>query len=392
MSSIQKFIKLESAGGILLVGATILAILAENSALKPLYDALLSTQFEIRLGGMELAKPLLLWINDALMAVFFFLVGLELKREVLGGQLSKPDQLVLPAVAAIAGIAVPALIYTAFNAGDEIAMKGWAIPAATDIAFALGVIALIGRRVPPALKLLLLALAIIDDIGAIVIIAIFYSGDMSTNMLWIALAAVIVLTLMNLRNVTSFTPYLIVGIILWIAVLKSGVHATLAGILLAMFIPMSKGEGDEQSLLEWLEHDLHPAVAYFILPIFAFANAGISLADITWKDLMHPVPLGISAGLIVGKQLGIFSAIWLSVKLGIAKLPQGVDWIHVYGLSVLCGIGFTMSLFISSLAFEQGGGALFMNDRLGVIVGSLISAVLGYLLLRFVAKPVKVET
>ena len=388
MSAIQRFMRLESAGGILLVLATILAIIAENSAFKPIYDALLSTPFEIRLGGLELAKPLLLWINDALMAIFFFLVGLELKREVLAGQLSSPDQLVLPSVAALAGIAFPALIYVAFNAGDPIAMKGWAIPAATDIAFALGVIALIGKRVPPALKLLLLALAIIDDIGAIVIIALFYSGDMSAQMLWFAAGAVIVLSLLNIRNVTSFTPYLIVGTILWIAVLKSGVHATLAGIVLAMFIPLRKAEGEQRSLLGRLEHDLHPAVAFFILPLFAFANAGISLADITWQQLMHPVPLGIAAGLIAGKQLGIFGAIWLSVKLGIARLPLGVSWMHIYGLSVLCGIGFTMSLFISSLAFEQGGAALFMNDRLGVIVGSLISAVAGYIVLRFIARPV----
>jgi len=387
MSAIQKFMRLESAGGILLVLATILAILAENSALKPFYDGLLSTPFAIKLGGLELAKPLLLWINDALMAVFFFLVGLELKREVLGGQLSSPEQLVLPSLAALAGIAVPALIYVGFNAGDPVAIKGWAIPAATDIAFALGVMALIGSRVPPALKLLLLALAIIDDIGAIVIIAVFYSGDMSANMLWFALAAMIALTLLNIRNVTSFTPYLIVGIILWIAVLKSGVHATLAGIVLAMFIPMSKGEDGKSSLLERLEHDLHPATAFFILPVFAFANAGISVAGLTWQDFLHPVPLGIAAGLIVGKQLGVFGAIWLTVKLGIARLPAGVGWMHVYGLSVLCGIGFTMSLFISSLAFEQGGGAMMMNDRLGVIAGSLISAIAGYVVLRFLARP-----
>ena len=387
MSAIQRFMRLESAGGILLVGAMILAILAENSVFKTYYDVLLSTPFEIRLGKLGLAKPLLLWVNDALMAVFFFLVGLELKREILVGQLSKPEQLVLPSFAAMAGIAFPALIYVAFNAGDEIAMKGWAIPAATDIAFALGIMALLGRRVPPALKLLLLALAIIDDIGAIVIIALFYSGDLSTNMLWFALAAAIVLTLMNLRNVTSFTPYLFVGVILWIAVLKSGVHATLAGIALAMFIPMHKAEGEKYSLLERLEHDLHPAVAFVILPVFAFANAGISLDDITWKSLMHPVPLGITAGLVIGKQVGIFSTIWLIVKLGITKLPSGVNWTHIYGMSVLCGIGFTMSLFISSLAFEQGGGALFINDRLGVIAGSLISAVAGYLVLRFAAKP-----
>lgn len=387
MSLVQKFLRLETAGGFLLMGALVLAILAENSALKPYYDMLLDTPVEMRIGALVLAKPLLLWVNDALMAVFFFLVGLELKREVLKGQLSSPSKIALPALAAVAGIAVPALMYAAVNYENPVAMRGWAIPTATDIAFALGVLALLGSRVPSALKLFLLAVAIIDDIGAIVIIAIFYSGELSTAMFAVAAIAIVILSILNWRGVTSATPYILVGIILWIAVLKSGVHSTLAGIVLAMFIPLSGNKDDEEPLLVRLEHDLHATVAFIILPIFAFANAGISLAGLSFSDLLAPVPLGIALGLVVGKQLGIFGIIWLTVKAGFAKLPENVGWIQIYGLSVLCGIGFTMSLFISSLAFEQSGAEYAMNERLGIIFGSLISAVLGYLVLRVFSKP-----
>ncbi len=386
MSIVQRFLKLETAGGFLLVGALVLAMLSVNSPLKPYYDLLLNTPVEVRIGALQLAKPLLLWINDALMAVFFFLVGLELKREVLEGQLSSPSKIVLPAVAAIAGIVVPALIYSFFNQNDPIAMKGWAIPAATDIAFALGVLSLLGNRVPAALKLFLLAVAIIDDIGAIVIIAIFYSGDLSVSMFMVATAAMIILAIMNIRNVTSATPYVLIGIILWVAILKSGIHATLAGILLAMFIPLRGSKSLKKSLLGRLEHDLHATVAFIILPVFAFANAGIDLSGLKLADLMAPVPLGIALGLIIGKQAGIFGIIVLSVKTGLARLPDKVSWPQMYGLSVLCGVGFTMSLFISSLAFEQGGIAYAMNDRLGIVVGSLISAILGYLILRIFSK------
>ncbi len=383
MSVIQKFMRLEAAGGFLLVGALILALIAKNTSLNPYYDMLLATPVELRIGSFYLAKPLLLWVNDALMAVFFFLVGLELKREVLTGQLSSVSNIVLPALAAVAGIAVPALIYTAINYGDPAAMKGWAIPAATDIAFALGVISLLGKRVPAALKLFLLAVAIIDDIGAIVIIAIFYSGDLSVWMFALAGLAMVVLFVLNRRGVTLATPYILVGIVLWVAILKSGIHATLAGILLAMFIPNSKGAEGEKPLLLRLEHDLHGTVAFVILPVFAFANAGISLAGLSFSDLLSPVPLGIALGLALGKQLGIFAMVWVAVKSGIARLPENVSWLQMYGLSVLCGIGFTMSLFISSLAFEQGGATtVVMNDRLGIIVGSLVSAVAGYVILR----------
>ena len=389
MSIVKRFLQLETAGGFLLVGALVLAMLSVNSPFKPYYDLLLNTPVEVRVGALQLAKPLLLWINDALMAVFFFLVGLELKREILEGQLSSPSKIVLPAIAALAGIVVPALVYSFFNQNDPVAMKGWAIPAATDIAFALGILSLLGNRVPPALKLFLLAVAIIDDIGAIIIIAIFYSGDLSVSMFMVAAAAMIILALMNIKNVNSATPYVLIGIVLWVAILKSGIHATLAGILLAMFIPLRGSKSVKKSLLGRLEHDLHATVAFIILPIFAFANAGIDLSGLKMADLMAPVPLGIALGLIIGKQVGIFSVIVLSVKTGLARLPENVSWGQIYGLSVLCGVGFTMSLFISSLAFEQGGIAYAMNDRLGIVVGSLISAILGYLILRIFSKSVK---
>ncbi len=387
LSIVQRFLRLETAGGFLLVGALVLAMLTVNSPLKPYYDILLNTPVEVRIGAFQLAKPLLLWINDALMAVFFFLVGLELKREILVGQLSSPSKIALPAIAAIAGIAVPALIYTALNYDDPVAMRGWAIPAATDIAFALGVLSLLGSRVPPALKLFLLAVAIIDDIGAIVIIAVFYSGDLSIPMFMVAGAAMVILAFLNIRNVTSVTPYMLVGLILWIAILKSGVHATLAGILLAMFIPLHGPKKEKNSLLGRLEHDLHATVAFIILPVFAFANAGIDLSGLKIADVVSPVPLGIALGLVAGKQIGIFGAVLLTVKVGFAPMPKGVNWVQMYGVSVMCGIGFTMSLFISSLAFEQGAGAVVMNDRLGIVIGSIISAVFGYFLLLIFTRP-----
>jgi len=391
MTLVQKFLRLETAGGFLLMGALVLAILAENSPLKPFYDLLLETPVELRIGALILAKPLLLWINDALMAIFFFLVGMELKREVLMGQLSSPSKIALPALAAVAGIVVPALIYVAINYGDDVAMRGWAIPTATDIAFALGILALLGSRVPSSLKLFLLAVAIIDDIGAIVIIAVFYSGELSYWMFAFAGLAIVGLAVLNRKGVTSATPYIAFGILLWVAVLKSGVHATLAGIVLAMFIPLRGNTNGEKPLLVRLEHDLHATVAFIILPVFAFANAGIDLSGLKLTDMTASVPMGIALGLVIGKQLGILTTIWLAVKSGIAKLPENVGWVHIYGLSLLCGIGFTMSLFISSLAFEQSGGTYEMNERLGIIVGSLVSAVLGYLVLRIFSKPANVS-
>ena len=381
-NAIREFLRLESAGGIILFFAAVLAMVAENTAAKDWYDALLSTPVEIRIGSFEIAKPLLLWINDGLMAIFFFLIGLELKREVLQGELSNPAQVVLPVVAACGGLIMPALIYIALNWGDALALKGWAIPAATDIAFALGVLSLLGSRVPHSLKLFLLTLAIADDLGAIVIIALFYTADLSWQSLVTAAGAAAVLYLLNRRGVTAISPYILVGIVLWVAVLKSGVHATLAGVVMALFIPLRVNKENGRSPLQELEHDLHPVVAFAVLPIFAFANTGISLDGVSWSSLLEPVPLGIAAGLFVGKQLGVMGAVWVIVKLGWARLPSGVGWWEMYGVAALCGIGFTMSLFISSLAFSQGATEFVTYDRLGILCGSLLSAVLGYVVLR----------
>ncbi len=386
ISAIREFLRLESASGILLLIAAVLAMIVENSAAKPLYDALLGTPVQISVGEFEIAKPLLLWVNDGLMAIFFFLVGLELKREIVQGELSNPARVALPVIAAIGGMAIPAAIYTFINWGDEIALQGWAIPAATDIAFALGVLSLLGSRVPNALKLFLLTLAIVDDMGAIVIIAIFYTSNLSLTSLIFAVAAIVALFILNRRGVLDIAPYLVVGLVLWAAVLKSGVHATLAGVVLAFFIPIKNASDAESSPLEKLEHDLHPTVAYGILPLFAFANTGVSLQGVSLSSLLEPVPLGIAAGLFFGNQIGVFSFSWMAVKLGIARLPEGVNWVQIYGVALLCGIGFTMSLFISSLAFEQGGGNFAVDDRLGILCGSILSAVAGYALLRFISR------
>lgn len=368
------------------MGAAALAMIAENAPYtKPLYEALLSTPVELRIGALHLAKPLLLWINDGLMAVFFFLVGLELKRELLEGELSRPGQIALPAFAAFGGMLVPALFYVGMNWGDSQALNGWAIPAATDIAFALGVLALLGNRVPPSLKLFLLSLAIIDDIGAIVIIAIFYSSELSFDSLLFSIIALIVLTIMNRMGVKRLGAYFLLGVVLWISVLKSGVHATLAGVALAFFIPMRDVDDHGQSFspVKRIENDLHPAVAFGILPLFAFANAGVSLSGLTFSSLLQPVPLGIGLGLFLGKQIGVFGFSWMTITLRLAGLPKGAGWLQVYGISLLCGIGFTMSLFIGSLAFEHGGPDYAVDARLGIISGTLLSALAGYYLLRF---------
>ncbi len=383
LNAIREFLRLESASGLLLVAAAVLAMVVENSAAKPLYDALLGTPVEIRVGALHLAKPLLLWVNDGLMAIFFFLIGLELKREVLCGELSTPEKFALPVIAAVGGMAIPAAIYVYINWGDPVALKGWAIPSATDIAFALGVLSLLGSRVPNSLKLFLLTLAIADDLGAILIIAAFYTADLSLSSLVTAAVALVVLFIFNKRGVLRIGPYIVVGVVLWAAVLKSGVHATLAGVVLAFFIPMKVPRHVETSPLEQLEDDLHPMVAYGILPLFAFANTGVSLDGLTLASLIAPVPLGIAAGLFFGNQLGIFSFTWVAVKLGIGRLPKDFGWFELYGVAVLCGVGFTMSLFISSLAFEQGGPDFAVDDRLGILMGSILSAVVGYLLLRF---------
>jgi len=379
---LREFVKWEAASGVLLLLAAVLAMIVENSPAKPLYDALLDTPVEIRVASLELAKPLLLWINDGLMVIFFFLIGLEVKREMVCGALSEPDQIRLPVIAAIGGMLVPALIYVALNYSDPVAMKGWAIPSATDIAFALGVMALLGNRVPGSLKLFLLTLAIVDDLGAIIIIALFYSSDLSLTSLLIAAAALMALFTLNRRKIRSLPPYILVGILLWVAVLKSGVHATLAGVLLAMFIPLDTGSGGNKSPLERLEHGLHPYVAFGILPLFAFANTGVSLHGLSLSSLLDPIPLGIASGLFIGNQCGVLGFCWMATRLGLARLPEKVSWMQMYGVSLLCGIGFTMSLFIASLAFEQNGTGTIVIDRLGILAGSILSGIAGFVVLR----------
>jgi len=384
IQQLRDFLRLESAGGILLVGAAVVAMILVNSPLAWLYNYLLEVPVAIRVGGFEIFKPMLLWINDGLMAVFFFLVGLELKREILEGELSKPSQAVLPAFAAVGGMVVPAIIYAWINWHDPVARHGWAIPAATDIAFALGVLLLLGKQVPTALKVFLMTLAILDDLGAIVIIAIFYTEDLSPSSLVVALSALAVLIAMNRRGVVSLPAYVLVGLVMWASVLKSGVHATLAGVALAAVIPMRNPADPQHSPLRELEHDLHPSVAYVIVPLFAFANAGVSLEGVRLETLLEHVPFGIAAGLFLGKQLGVFLFSWLAVQLRVARLPSGVTWGQLYGAALLCGVGFTMSLFIGSLAFEHADSNYAASVRLGILVGSLFSAVIGYGFLRAV--------
>ena len=381
LDTFRDFLKLEAASGIILVVAAVLAMIIANSPLAPIYGALIELPVEVRVGDLEIAKPLLLWINDGLMAIFFFLVGLELKRELIEGQLSDPKEIVLPALGAFGGMLVPAAIYIGFNQGDNIALQGWAIPAATDIAFALAILALLGSRVPLSLKIFLVSVAIFDDVGAIAIIALFYTSDLSVGALMTAATCLPVLWLLNRRGVLERTPYLLIGLVMWIAVLKSGVHATLAGVLLAAFIPL-RDPHKEVSPLHEIEHDLHTAVAFGILPVFAFANAGISLSGVSIESFLHPVPLGIVTGLFVGKQIGVFAACWLGVRLGVARLPRDLRWTHIYGTALLCGVGFTMSLFIGSLAFEETGVNLLFDERLGIIAGSVLSGICGYLVLK----------
>ena len=374
---------MESAGGIVLMAAAALALVAANTGAVGLYGYFIETPVEVRVGPLQIAKPLFLWVNDGLMAIFFFLVGLELKREVLEGELSRPSNVLLPALGAVGGMAVPAAVYLFINQGEPAGFNGWAIPAATDIAFALGILTLLGSRVPVSLKVFLVSLAIFDDLGAIVIIAIFYSGTLSSVSLAIAAACLLVLSLMNWRNVMSVSAYVFVGVIMWTAVLKSGVHATLAGVALAAFIPMRDPDKKDYSPLRELEHDLHKAVVFGVLPMFAFFNAGIDLRGVGLSDLLHEVPLGIAAGLFVGKQVGIFVLCLIAIKMGFARLPDGANWGSLYGVSILCGVGFTMSLFIGSLAFENLAldQKLLFDERLGIIFGSLLSGIMGYIVL-----------
>ncbi|MEL7024127.1 MAG: Na+/H+ antiporter NhaA [Pseudomonadota bacterium] len=385
-SFFNSFLKLEAASGIILFSAAVLAMIIANSPAAPLYDSLITLKLGISVGTFEIDKPLLLWINDGLMAIFFFLIGLELKRELIEGQLRDPRQVILPGAAAIGGMAVPALIYASVNLGDPVALQGWAIPAATDIAFALAIIALLGRGAPPALKVFMVTIAIFDDVAAIAIIAVFYSGNISLTALAIGGACLPVLFAMNRFGVLQKTPYLLVGLVMWVAVLKSGVHATLAGVLLAFFIPIKGGEPGH-SPLHVMEHALHKSVNYWVLPIFAFANAGIALGNISADYILHGVPLGIMLGLFFGKQIGVMVMCGLTVLLGLAKLPKGLGWMHIYGTALLCGVGFTMSLFIGSLAFEETGVDLLFDERLGIILGSLASGIGAYFVLKRAKSP-----
>jgi len=389
--ALREFLRLESAGGLLLMIATVVALLFANTGAQGLYQAFLGTPVEVRIGAFMLGKPLILWINDGLMAVFFFLVGLEIKREVMEGELSNMSQIALPALAAVGGMAAPAAIFWFLNRHDAVALQGWAIPAATDIAFALGVLALLGSRVPQSLKVFLLTLAILDDLGAIVIIAIFYTANLSLVSLAVAAGALAVLAFLNMRHVTAIPPYILVGLVLWVAVLKSGVHATLAGVALALFIPIRPKEAGGVSPLRSLERDLHPPVAYVILPLFAFANAGVSLAGLTLDAALAPLPLGIALGLVFGKLVGVFGMSALAIGTGMARMPEGATWTALLGVSLLCGIGFTMSLFIANLAFGEGAPEQAVSAVIGVLIGSLCAAVLGYLLLRLALEPASGE-
>ncbi|HTU55434.1 MAG TPA: Na+/H+ antiporter NhaA [Acetobacteraceae bacterium] len=377
-TKLQQFLTLESAPGIVLCAAAALALVLANSGLGALYARLLDLPVAIQLGGLGIAKPLILWVNDGLMAVFFMLIGAELKREVIEGGLSKLSSAALPAFAALGGMAGPALVFLAITVGTPGAARGWAVPTATDIAFAVGVVALLGPRVPPALKTFLLALAVIDDLGAIIIIAAFYTAHLSVIALALAGVGVAGLLILNLAGCPRLAPYMLLGVFVWVSVLKSGIHATLAGVVVGLLLPLRAGDGS--SPLHRLEHDLGAWVNFGVLPVFAFANAGVGLAHVGLMDLMDPIQIGIFVGLVAGKPLGVLAAIWTPIRLGLARLPEGADWRQLCGIGLLTGIGFTMSLFIGSLAFPADG---YNPDvRLAVLLASLISGTAGYFVLR----------
>jgi len=380
---VRKFLRKESTSGLILIFITLLALIFSNTFLSEFYTSFLHTKIEFKIGEfLDISKPLILWVNDGLMAVFFLLIGLEIKRELILGHLSSISKIALPAIAAVGGMLVPALIFLFFNYGNDFALRGWAIPTATDIAFALGVIALLGKRVPISLKIFLMALAIFDDLGAILIIAFFYTSDLSFISMLLAALCIVVLFAMNRFQVTALSVYALVGTILWICVLKSGVHATLAGIILAFAIPLNAINEKRKHIspVKSLQHHIHVWVAFVILPIFAFVNAGIDLRDMSFEKILSPVSLGIILGLFVGKQVGVMLFVYLAVKFNLAKLPRCTSWMQIYGVSVLTGIGFTMSLFIDSLAFNDTE-LFFYTDKLGILIGSLLSGVVGYLIL-----------
>ncbi|MDY0195547.1 MAG: Na+/H+ antiporter NhaA [Sulfurovaceae bacterium] len=377
------FLKSSSAGGILLIITTLFALVLVNSPFSDIYGYILHVPVEIRVGAIHIDKTLHHWVSEGLMAIFFLAIGLEIKREVIEGHLSSFGQVLLPTIAAIGGIVAPALIYTMFNSGDPVAMRGWAIPTATDIAFALGILSLL-PRVPVSLKVFLLALAIIDDLGAIVIIALFYTTQLSMLSIYVASAALIVLILFNRLGFSNKSLYFMVAIVLWVSVLKSGVHATIAGVLFAFTIPLktSDASGIVSSPLKEVEHGLHPWIVFFILPMFAFVNAGVDMRNLSIDEAIGNVPLGITLGLFLGKQIGVFGFSWLAIKLKIASMPQDSSWLMLYGVSVLTGIGFTMSLFVDSLAFPDD--RLFAYaDKLAILLGTIFSAVFGYIILKF---------
>ncbi len=376
----KQFIQTDASSAIILVLVALLALIMANSFFSTNYNAFLTFPVSVTLGTFAISKPLVLWVNDGLMALFFFVVGLEIKRELFYGQLSSPDQVVLPFLAAIAGILFPALIYVTFNYQDAVAMSGWAIPSATDIAFALGIFILFGKHLPPSLKLFLLSVAIIDDIGAVIIIAIFYSQELATNSLIVASIGLIVLFIFNRLKLGNKTPFILVSVIVWAAVLKSGVHATLAGFAVAWFIPIARDNA--KSMSYQIEHGLYAWIAFFVLALFAFANAGVSLTNARVDELITPISIGIIGGLFIGKRFGIFLACYVVVKLKLCQLPKDGTWTQLYGVCLLCGVGFTMSLFIGSLAFEEQGLAYQTQVKVGVLLGSLVSAVAGAYLLR----------
>jgi NhaA family Na+:H+ antiporter len=378
LAAMREFFKMEAAGGIVLVLASAIAIVIANSWLAQYYELLLGLRLQIRLADAGIDKPLLLWINDGLMAIFFLLVGLEIKRELVEGELSSREQAILPAIGALGGMLVPAVIYLVFNFGHPESLNGWAIPAATDIAFSLGVLSLLGPAVPLALKVLLTAIAIFDDLGAIVIIALFYTSNLSLASLGLAALALLVLFVLNSAGVRTFAPYVLAGAVLWVCVLKSGVHATLTGVAVAAAIPL-KADLAGFSPLRRMEHGLHPWVAFGILPVFAFANAGVSFAGIGWAGFLQPITLGIAFGLFIGKQIGIFGSIWLAERAGVARVPPATTRMQLYGVAILCGIGFTMSLFIGGLAWDHS--RFDAPVRLGVLTGSVLSAIVGAALL-----------
>jgi NhaA family Na+:H+ antiporter len=375
---LRRFFELKAAGGLVLFAATIVAVIVANSSLGRLYEMLLDLPTSVQVDGLIVAKPMLLWVNEGLMAVFFMHVGLEVKREVLDGSLASLTGAVLPTIGAIGGMVTPALVYLACTRGDPTLLRGWAIPTATDISFALGVLALLGSGLPNSLQGFLLTMAVIDDIGAILIIALFYTEDLSFSALLLAVFGIAGLLALNLSGVTRRTGYVLIGALVWVCVLKSGIHATLAGLIVGFTVPLRSADGG--SPLRQFEHDLHPWVTFGVLPIFAFANAGVRLADVSLADLLHPVQLGIALGLLVGKQAGVFGAIWMAVRLGIGVLPKGARWLQVYGIALLTGIGFTMSLFMSTLAFPLEG--YDADVRLSVLLPSTVSALGGYVVLR----------